>query len=350
MYINKINGKKYIGQTTCSLKKRHNEHLHRDNSYIDKALRKYGENNFNLIILEDNINDKNTLNEKEIYYIKLYDTKNTGYNLTTGGFGKSTFDEQEANKIIEMIKSTSMTFAEIGEKTNRSIYTISDINQGNVCHMNNINYPIRKNKITQIYSKELVSEIISLIRDTEYSFKEIADTTSTNIWLVSDINNGKNTYAKEEIKEFPIRSSKSVKADIDKQLAETIVRKLKTEDKSADQIGCELGIPGYTVGQINRGKHSICKKLNETYPIRKRLHRNKESAQNVLAKLSEAQVKEILFMILNTECSFEEIAKRFGVNKTTIDRINRKQTWTNLTEKYKAPIRTNPYNKKFGIE
>ena len=51
MYTNKINGMKYVGQTICKLSKRHNEHIKRDNSYIDMALRKYGEDTFTLEIL-----------------------------------------------------------------------------------------------------------------------------------------------------------------------------------------------------------------------------------------------------------------------------------------------------------
>ena len=69
MYTNKINGMKYIGQTICKLSKRHNEHIKRDNSYIDMALRKYGEDNFTLEILEDNISDADTLNNK---FLRLF--------------------------------------------------------------------------------------------------------------------------------------------------------------------------------------------------------------------------------------------------------------------------------------
>lgn len=78
--------KKYIGQTT-NFKKRINEHMNdnRTNSYFHNLLRKHPDD-FLIEIIEDNI-PKDHLNEKEQYYIKLYDTVNNGFNLTPGGDG-----------------------------------------------------------------------------------------------------------------------------------------------------------------------------------------------------------------------------------------------------------------------
>jgi group I intron endonuclease len=52
---------------------------------IYRALKKYGINNFNKVILEEC--DKDELSNKEIVWIKYYDSKNNGYNLTDGGYG-----------------------------------------------------------------------------------------------------------------------------------------------------------------------------------------------------------------------------------------------------------------------
>jgi hypothetical protein len=46
-------------------------------------------------------------------------------------------------------------------------------------------------------------------------------------------------------------------------------------------------------------------------------------------------------MLINTQLRPEEIAQRYGVHKTAIERINRGQTWSNLTENLKKPIRQN---------
>lgn len=75
----------YIGQTIQSGKKRFYDHFRaaRDNLKTDRfhsflASRKIEE--FEFIILEDNIEDKELLNQREEYYIDYYDTINMGYN------------------------------------------------------------------------------------------------------------------------------------------------------------------------------------------------------------------------------------------------------------------------------
>ena len=64
LYTNKINGKQYIGQTIQPIQVRHYNHLYQNN-YFDRVLKKYGESNFTLEILEDNIFDSEELDKKE---------------------------------------------------------------------------------------------------------------------------------------------------------------------------------------------------------------------------------------------------------------------------------------------
>jgi group I intron endonuclease len=81
---NKINGKGYVGQTIQSLQERWINHLsdaRRGSSFlIHSAIRKHGENAFELSILSetDNLPDLNLL---EIYHIDKQNTKMpAGYN------------------------------------------------------------------------------------------------------------------------------------------------------------------------------------------------------------------------------------------------------------------------------
>lgn len=46
-----IDGRIYIGQTIRSLKERISEHINKDRFYFNKAIKKYGENNFNWDII-----------------------------------------------------------------------------------------------------------------------------------------------------------------------------------------------------------------------------------------------------------------------------------------------------------
>ena len=96
-FINKKNGKRYIGQT-INPNQRYNAHKSNYqnsnnteyNSLIHKAFRKYGFENFDYEILAKDIDDINVLNELEIFYIKHFNSKApNGYNVEDGGRNSS---------------------------------------------------------------------------------------------------------------------------------------------------------------------------------------------------------------------------------------------------------------------
>ena len=96
-YTCTVNNKRYIGQTMHeAARKAHFNYLSnvysKPNSKFDNARHKYGLESFVYEILEKYENDDKDalikiLNEREIYYINLYDTFKNGYNSTTGGRG-----------------------------------------------------------------------------------------------------------------------------------------------------------------------------------------------------------------------------------------------------------------------
>lgn len=96
---NLINNNAYIG-LSVNIEKRWKDHIERSkNSFnkeydkvLYKAFRKYGINNFKFEILEECKLEE--LKEKEVYWIKYYDTYNHGYNATPGGDFKDTSGEK----------------------------------------------------------------------------------------------------------------------------------------------------------------------------------------------------------------------------------------------------------------
>lgn len=93
--INRINGKIYIGQTIRTLKRRIIEHSKANpncNIHFHNALKKYSIENFRWQVICI-CPDINSLNEQEQYYIALYDSINSGYNLTSGGLNYIVTDE-----------------------------------------------------------------------------------------------------------------------------------------------------------------------------------------------------------------------------------------------------------------
>ena len=86
LITNKINGKPYVGQTTQKLERRIKEHK-RSDLYIDRAIRKYGWENFTVEVLKV-CGSKEELDYWEKYFIKARNTRSpNGYNLTDGGEG-----------------------------------------------------------------------------------------------------------------------------------------------------------------------------------------------------------------------------------------------------------------------
>jgi len=89
-----ITGMQYIGKTTGNLQKRWKRHCYENKCrYLYNAIKKYGKENFRVkpIFMCDS---EILLNQKEQYYIKLYNTlAPNGYNLTEGGEGGKLSEE-----------------------------------------------------------------------------------------------------------------------------------------------------------------------------------------------------------------------------------------------------------------
>lgn len=117
-YINKINGKMYIGQTINKDKRKrqfYNKNVlytsqkNKKLSKIDQARQKYGVDNFEYSILEkinmDNKEDViSKLNELEKYYIDKFNSIENGYNIMPGG-GNEVKTEETINKIKQGVRS-----------------------------------------------------------------------------------------------------------------------------------------------------------------------------------------------------------------------------------------------------
>lgn len=155
---NKINGKSYIGQA-IDIQTRWNKEKSRafspaSNEYnrtLSKAFRKYGLDNFTFEILEEC--DTNLLDEREIYYIALYDTYFNGYNDTTGGADGNQnacvkIQKDDLLIIYDLLLNSSKSQKEIAEQFNVGQDVISTINHGKSRRLDGYNYPLRNNRNT----------------------------------------------------------------------------------------------------------------------------------------------------------------------------------------------------------
>lgn len=94
---NILNGKIYIGKTTDTIENRWKQHKRdafrerNQNRPLYSAIRKYGIDNFIIEKVEE-VSTEKILNDREIYWIKYYNTYKNGYNATLGGDGKILLD------------------------------------------------------------------------------------------------------------------------------------------------------------------------------------------------------------------------------------------------------------------
>jgi group I intron endonuclease len=93
---NKVNGMRYIGQTTKSLQCRWKQHLsaskHSNHSVkFYNAIKKYGEDEFKYYVI-DHAGSVEELNLKEEFWIRFFRTVECGYNNAYGGLNYSRTD------------------------------------------------------------------------------------------------------------------------------------------------------------------------------------------------------------------------------------------------------------------
>lgn len=101
-HINKTNGKQYIGLTSENPPSKRwgpNGINYKGCTCFYSAVQKYGWNNFEHIILEENLTSKQA-EQLEKYYIQLYNTMApNGYNLTNGGEIKKEISEETRERL-----------------------------------------------------------------------------------------------------------------------------------------------------------------------------------------------------------------------------------------------------------
>ena len=291
--INTINGKIYIGQTNRTGKARFKEHINdakntnrnNKNRPLHKAIIKYGEGNFELEILETNV-DNSKLDDLEKYYINKYKSNesNIGYNATSGGIGGRTsgkLNKKDVKKIIYLMRTTNISFNKIAVMYNVDSSVISRINNGETWRNNEIKYPIRDFNARKIgIDKEKYALIINDILNSELKLIDIAKKYNVSESIVTSINNGERCYNNKNnyyndiyCGDFPIRKNKSEKIDYDFHSA---FYDVLFTNKSICQIEREYKINYNGLRYIVLGKRR--REITQKYkiPMRKNIEYNKK--------------------------------------------------------------------------
>lgn len=202
---NKVNHKIYIGQSSQPEErfKQHCYNLTTYKSLINKAINKYGKENFDFEIIgwfED-------YNEKEKYYINYYMSRAPyGYNLREGGENPPIGTHNKITKDIAELIQLDLMNLNIPRKQIITKYKITNdiirhINEGSFWKNKNLNYPLRP-KESEINNLKAL-KVIELLKNTKISQKEIGQEVGWNRSAITMINIGKNHH--QENLDYPIR-------------------------------------------------------------------------------------------------------------------------------------------------
>lgn len=125
LILNRVNGKRYVGQTVQPLKVRFNEHVRKkDNTLISNAICKYGSENFYCGVIKI-CASKAELNYWEKFFIAVLKSKKTyGYNLTDGGEG--TVGYRHPPEVLAKISETKKNSPRVAEH----IAKLAEANRG----------------------------------------------------------------------------------------------------------------------------------------------------------------------------------------------------------------------------
>lgn len=278
-YIKKTENKiVYVGQT-INLENRRYDHEKQDpynknlkeyNYPLSRGIRKYGIQEYECKILEDNIPESD-IDEREIFWIKYYNTYEdpTGYNLTPGGKGGKRhykFDKDLIMLAKQKIKQ-GIAFSEISKETGISIVMLSEINTGKRHYDDNETYPLYSMTRGRKNTDDNIEKVYSLLKEGKLTIKEISSLTGVKEYTIADINSGK--VFKKENEKYPIRSRvvSGKRKTLSNEELLSLIDKISNSKISFFDLSQEYGVSISTIYNINKGISRKIESLN--YPLRK---------------------------------------------------------------------------------
>jgi len=365
------NGKSYIGQTIRSLEKRKREHkwlyLHKDLVFY-RAIKKYGWDNLEWLII-DKAETQKELNEKEIYWIKYYNTyiycnNSNGYNCNIGGGSnigyKHTEEAKEKCRLIHKGKILSeetknkLRLVNIGHKHSEETKKKMSENRKGKKHYNYGKYRsegkiFKLSKITKEIAKEIKirlsngETIKDIVKDLDVTTKivEHIKYLETWKWLLPELN--------DKLKELNNNPNLSL-AKISKETAKSIKIRLANGDKIKDII-YDLNLPKRTVEYIKNLDTwgGVSSELNN-----KIIEQNKINKQLNNSKLTIETIEEIKIKLSNGERNKDIInnLKYLGVTKSIVEKIKNLSRWSwvlpELNDSLIKNVKQYNYDKKSG--
>ena len=194
LITNLVNGKRYVGQTTKSIEERWRQHvsasrhLKKHTLVVDRAIRKYGVDNFTCEIIEFLHGvQKAIIDQREAYWIERHKTyipeygKDAGYNLTRGGHGIGTrFTLNEEQEIIGEYCSMNKSNIEIARKHKMSPASVRVI-------LEKYQIPLRTAEEQAELSRQRFSEVIEQYDDENKLLRTFLGAYEVAHWIIDNV-------------------------------------------------------------------------------------------------------------------------------------------------------------------
>ena len=267
------NNKSYIGLSSNIQKRLLTHKKTNDLLPVHRAIAFYGLKEEFVQVLETlETIDRKLLQEKEKYWIEKFNTYHEGYNLTLGGDGayegvdniSAKLNQESLQSLYQDLIENKVFIKDLSKKYNLSAEAISEINNGRRYYNQEYNYPLRQ--------------------PTHFTSEQMKEKRGTD-------------------KESSL---------FNKEQLEQIIEELKKDEKTIVDIAKEFHCNKGTIHNINKGIHYYNENID--YPIRKHIVRK--------TKIDKEKLNEIIDLLINSNLNYSEIGRRFGVNSTTIARIN----------------------------
>ena len=332
---NLINNKIYIGQS-INTKHRWEQHVssskHNPRTVVDKAIKKYGQENFKYEIIESTAE----YDDREKYWISYYNSTDCtiGYNIATGGKSvghginhpsSKIKDQDVLDNIIDAIRNSKLNFNTIAEMFNITPVSVSEINTGISYRQKDLEYPLREEKYTKDFYKRL---IYSIKYEEDKSLKDIAQEYGLDLSYVIEINSGASRW--RSYLNYPLRDSYCHRSGY--KVYDSVVYDLLNTQLQQKDIARKYDVSYSVVSQINTGE--TYRRDDISYPIRK----NQQSTQKKRT-LSPNEVKRVCNALVNTQKSCNQIAEEVSCHPATVRGINNGEIIKYRDEKYKYPLR-----------
>lgn len=172
---NSVNDKVYIGKTTHTVNQRFQQHIinaynynNEYNSKLYRAIIKYGKEYFYPIVLEEC--DEEIVDEREQYYIQLYDSVKNGYNICYGGEGRPIIDLKQ----LEKLYLEGYNFTTIANMTGHTINAVSERLRGAGYETRTEPHNLDKGKLIEFQGQRF-SSITTLAKYLQANIEEFKD-------------------------------------------------------------------------------------------------------------------------------------------------------------------------------